>query len=124
VIDIQNVWVPQMLGYCELVADDERLASAFNQKPEQLWTSVTDYGELIEQIFDDLDARRMLTDLAGSDVGEQLKSALETFVRCLSEFDDQKGDAGFDNESPAWVRVRSAAREAVAVFQRSKTTNG
>jgi hypothetical protein len=114
VIHLGDVWVPQMLAYCELIADDHRLLSAFDQKSGTFWTSVTGYDELIEQIFDDLDAEGMLQPLERSDVSSELKSSLETFVRRLSAFDHQTDGSKFDIRSVDWRGVRAAAEEVVA----------
>nr|WP_166176495.1 hypothetical protein [Altererythrobacter segetis] len=115
--------MPQMLAYCELVADDERLSSAFNQKSGQFWTSVTGYDELIEQIFDDLDALGLLPELPESQIDDELKLALDSFVRRLSVFDEQKGESEFDIESPSWLSVKAAAVEAITAARISKANN-
>lgn len=122
-IDIQEVWVPQMLWYCELIADDKRLAWAFNQEPDRIWTSVTDYDELMEQIFDDLDALGMLPSLAQSPIEDGLKITLETFVSRLAQFDERKGEDEFDNKSPAWLSVKAAAADAITAAKNSKANN-
>ena len=112
-IDIENVWVPQMIGYADLIADQAKLQSAFNQQSNALWTSVTSYDELVCQVFDDLDARGMLPALGKSSVDESLKGALETFVRHFDSFDKNLEGPEPDLASAEWAAVEEAARVVV-----------
>jgi hypothetical protein len=114
VIDVETVWTPQMLGYCELVSDRQRLSAAFNQSNSGVWTSVTSYGELIEQIMDDLDGLGMLDELQKSNLPSSLKDALATFVRTLDKYDSHiLNDSRLDFDSAEWGEAEDAAQEAL-----------
>jgi len=103
-----------MLWYCQLIADQERLVAAFNQQPGAIWTSVTGYDELSEQILEDLDGIEMLGELKNSNLPNQLKVDLERFVREFYQFDSGLGDNDPDLGSPDWKEVEAVARSAVA----------
>ncbi len=57
-----EIWLPQIVGYCEFVVDDMRLRQAWIKR-DFSETSVTDFDELYEQIFDDLDASNFAVNL-------------------------------------------------------------
>jgi len=103
-----------MLHYCELIADRQRLLSAFNQAPEVMWTSVISYDELISQIYDDLDALRMSKQLGDSDLPQPLSGSLRSFVEALYVFDKGvRGEWQPQFDTPVWARVEVAARDAL-----------
>ena len=120
-IDIRQVWVPEMLNYCALVADRERLVAAFKQQPDAMWTSVISYPELVCQIFDDLDASELLNELTLSDESTQLKDALGEFVVTFDRFDKKVGDQWQPNfDVPEWEAVENAARSALLAAESRK----
>jgi hypothetical protein len=112
-IDVENVWVPQIIGYADLVANADKMRSAFNRGDKSLWTSVNSYDELIEQVFDDLDALGMLEALHDSSLGEPLKLALDNFVRFLDAFDRNLAGTDPDFASSEWLNLRDAAAVVV-----------
>ena len=120
-MDIEQVWAPQMLWYCGLVADRTKLLSALNQKQGEIWTSVTSYGELVCQIYDDLNALNQLSLVERSDLPCDLRSALVDFVRTLDVFDgDREGLDESELETAEWSAVERAAN---AVLDAAKTWN-
>lgn len=52
-----DTWLPQIVGYCEWISDPVRLRDAWIDG-DFSETSVTDFDELIGQVFGDLDADR------------------------------------------------------------------
>ena len=58
-IDLRSVWLPQIVRYAELVADERIFRSAWISG-ERSETSVTGFDELVEQVFDDLDSEAQL----------------------------------------------------------------
>lgn len=50
-----DVWIEGISGICELVADKDSMNNAWLAGDDTI-TSIMDYDELYEQVFDDLDA--------------------------------------------------------------------
>ena len=85
-IDFFKNWLPQIIGYAELVADGT-LRRAW-ENPEQSQTSAYYSGELYEQVFGDLDAEAMLPEMRQR-LHEQpaLIAAIEALLRSLQRLD-------------------------------------
>lgn len=57
-IDFHEVWLPQIIGYAELISGPDLWKVWINKETEI--TSVIDFGELYEQLIGDLDSDFML----------------------------------------------------------------
>ncbi|GMM94279.1 hypothetical protein [Qipengyuania sp. MTN3-11] len=110
-VDYDRVWLPQIVWYCRLIADDRKLEKAFEQPGGKLWTSVVSYDELVEQVLDvPLDAQ--LTAIPTISVSADLKEALAEFLDMFTTFDDAVGPVGRPNlQSPEWRGVQARAHD-------------
>ena len=101
-IDIKKVWIPQIVGYAEIVfarSSDLRDCWVLGQC---YWTSVTSFDELIEQVFGDLDSNNLLEDAQiDSTVPEELVKSIRNFLSAIKETDQV-------NESGEWADVPEA----------------
>jgi len=83
-------WLDQMIRYCRFVADDAALRRAWIGGDFSS-TSLTDFDELFEQVFDDLDSdgveRELDQHLPDDDAG---KEALGQFLQALRAADEQR----------------------------------
>ena len=105
--DFDRVWLPQIVWYCRLIADDQKLSKAFEQPGDKLWTSVVSYDELVEQV---LDVR--LAAIAKMSVTAPLKQALAEFLNMFTAFDDEVGRYGRPNlQSREWREIQSRAHD-------------
>lgn len=109
-IDFEQVWLPQIVRYAELVSagklDDAWLGRA---SPT---TSITDPDELHEQVFDDLDAEAVWAENRGAcKLTPAAIAAIDSFLGLLRRLDES--DAGLLVESDAWARTKTAAYEVV-----------
>jgi hypothetical protein len=116
-----KIWLPQIIGYCEFVADEVKLRRAWINRDFSA-TSVTDFDELYEQVFDDLDADRFAADL---DVllpnSQRARAAISAFLASLKEVDRTRSKCPALLNAPAlldsvqWRQVRIAALAALDV---------
>ena len=121
-IDVEQVWVPQVLWYCDLVADRAKLISAFNQTPDKRWTSVIGYDELSCQIFDDLSSLDHVSALGDSTLPQGLRQALGDFVHALNAFDHEREQFCEDDlQTAEWSAVEQSAIAALAAAKTWKT---
>jgi hypothetical protein len=123
-IDLQKVWLPQLLAHAQLVADTDLLREAWVNKDFSR-TSVVDLSELFEQVFGDSASEEMLQ-RAKTELGDQqfLRSA-ERFLSSLLQLEEMYGGADPQTAlgSKEWGTAREAAdelvREAAAVGYRA-----
>lgn len=117
-IDFHTVWLPQILGYAKLVADENVLRRAWlaHNLDE---TSVVSPDELIEQVFGDLDAVAIAEAATAELVGRLgLASEVKDFLRYLQAWDAARGGVPIGPElfsTPEWLRLRAQAAELVAL---------
>lgn len=116
-----DIWIPQMVGYAALVNDEALLRRAWLEH-DTSETSVTDYDELYEQIFDDLDADNLeaemlrLLDPTRAGAIRRFLAAIRGGNRVI-ESDNRYVDMGTLLASDVWRAVRQAARDVVGAFQ-------
>ena len=80
-IDLQT-WLPQIVGYCEFIADAVGTRRAWIQQNFEL-TSATGFDELYEQIFDDLDSDNFEKELVSVLPDIALRKAISQFLEAL-----------------------------------------
>ena len=109
--DYDRVWLPQIVWYCRLIADDRKLEKAVEQPGEKLWTSVVSYDELVEQVLDvPLDVQ--LSVIPTISASADLKEALAKFLDMFCAFDDAVGPIGRPNlQSREWREVQVRAHD-------------
>ncbi len=126
-IDFRNVWLPQIIGYAVLIADDKALRSVWISGDQSL-TSVISFDELIEQMFDDLDSEAMWSQHKGELVDRvSLQSSIDAFLRALLEADKPFGRKNCTDHaallsSPIWLQVRETAELVVKCADEAKLT--
>ena len=113
-------WLRQIIGYCKIIAEDRIIRRSWIEG-ERSETSVTDYDELIEQIFDDLDADEMARsshELSSSQ--EKVLGAVRDFLGTLNEFNDRV-EAGEISNNPevilasrGWKAVQGKAARVLS----------
>jgi hypothetical protein len=91
-LDFMNVWLPQIIGYAELVAEENNLRKAWLQG-DLTGTVVDSYDELIIQVLEN--ALEMRLELPAQLAGfVNLRDALNNFILAFRELD-------------AWVEAQS-----------------
>lgn len=116
-----KTWLRQIVGYCEFVVDDMRLRQAWIKR-DFSETSVTDFDELYEQIFDDLDASHFAENLHRHlPNSERMATTIADFIATLQEMDRVRMentdllDASVLLDSDQWQLVRKSARAVLDV---------
>lgn len=108
-----QVWISQILGYCKLIADDKKMRQAWIERDFSA-TSVTEFDELYEQIFDDLDSDHFSQALH-SHLPKDAVLVIARFIESLHEIDQLRSrSVQFRSslailDSPQWQLVRNAA---------------
>lgn len=110
-----ETWLPQIVGYCEFVVDDMRLRQAWIKR-DFSDTSVTDFDELYEQVFDDLDANHFAANLHRHlPNSERIATTVGDFIAMLQKMDRIRTgnpallDAVVLLDSDQWQLVRNSA---------------
>lgn len=81
-----DTWLPQIVGYCKFITDEAGLTRAWVNR-DYSHTSVTDFDELYEQIFDDLDSDACEMDLIANLPDDMVgRDAISAFLKTLREF--------------------------------------
>lgn len=115
-IGFHDAWLPQIIRYCELISDLRILRRAWVTEREIIITSATDFDELYEQIFDDLDSDLFQTEIAKHlPDNTELGAAIIEFLEAIRNTDSQRScdqtlmDAQTLLDSASWARTRNAA---------------
>jgi hypothetical protein len=115
-----KTWLPQIIGYCQLVVDAEGLERAWVDGDFSL-TSVTDFDELYEQIFDDLDSdniEKELTTYLSNDVTARKKiSDFLSALRVVNIYREDKLMLSNSSDllnSYEWLHVVEVAKRLLA----------
>ena len=112
-IDFFKTWLPQIIGYAEMVADGTlRRAWETGDKSE---TSTYYSGELYEQVFGDLDADNMRVEMRSrlqDHVG--LAEAIELFLHSFRRLDEW---ADHHVDTDTWGRGKVVPDNVRAIFQ-------
>ncbi len=114
-----EIWLPQILGYCEFIADAGVTRKAWVDG-DLSDTSLSNYDELYEQIFDDLDSENYQKVLDTYDLPPAWVKSLKDFLSYLQfvvdkevEKDEKLCDPSNLISSPLWAELRE---KAVAVL--------
>jgi hypothetical protein len=87
-INYLETWLPQIIGYAELISGDD-LWKVWVDKKEGV-TSVTDFDELYEQIIGDLDSENLMKESEKMlPDNPRLRLALRTFMLRFDEVDKE-----------------------------------
>jgi hypothetical protein len=87
-INYLETWLPQIIGYAELISGDD-LWKVWVDKKEGV-TSVTDFNELYEQIIGDLDSENLMKESEKMlPDNPRLRLALRTFMLRFDEVDKE-----------------------------------
>ncbi|MFN7550400.1 MAG: hypothetical protein ACK59M_14860 [Pseudomonadota bacterium] len=118
-----GTWLPQILAYARFLADSDAVRRAWIDG-DLSETSISDFDELYEQIFDDLDSKSFLEGLPTYIPSEAV--AQELIRRFLSEIesidvaranDQSLATAASLVGSHEWSRVAEIARELSVLDQ-------
>ena len=98
-IDFFRTWLPQIIGYAEMIADEGSLRKAWLRR-DLSETSVYYPGELIEQVYGDLDSDNLKLEMAQRLAPHSsLVQAIEQFLHRMVVL-DAWADANMDTK--AW----------------------
>ena len=113
----RSVWMDQMRRYVRFVADEAAIRRAWIGA-ERL-TSATDFDELFEQIFDDLDADGLEQQMLGE--GDAEAQALRGFLEAMRHASETQSTTTLPSveflESREWRELHSSAVSALKVLQ-------
>jgi len=129
-IDFFRTWLPGIIGYAEMISEEGSLRKAWLRR-DLSETSVYYPGELIEQVFGDLDADNMKLEMAECLAPHPLLvQAIEQFLHRMVVL-DAWADANMDTKawgegkvladgddifrSDAWSNLREQAVKVVAL---------
>jgi hypothetical protein len=82
-----KTWFCQIVTTCELVASQDALQRTWISREKSI-TSITDFGELYEQVFGDLDPEACLTNF-GATMNRETFQAVERFLITINVIDFQ-----------------------------------
>jgi hypothetical protein len=113
----RDVWLRQMRNYIRFVANETAVRRVWIDREPGI-TSVGDFDELFEQVFDDLDADALSPEMLADDEESQ---AIVVFLEALRQASDAHPTVGpADAEaflaSPEWRSLNSAARSALEIL--------
>lgn len=115
-IDLRGVWLPQILGYAELVSHERILRSSWIDG-DRSETSITDFDEMIEQIFGlDCDAQVEFAEQELTDDPDMAK-LLGNFIAELKIVDRFVVEGDLNDQpqrifsSSEWARFRKCAQQ-------------
>jgi hypothetical protein len=115
-----EVWIPQIVDYAGWVSDPENTRRAWVEG-DHSETSVTDYDELYEQVFDDLDADGVEAEALAALDPEHAR-AIREYLQAMRDADNAiaadpaLSDASTLLKSDAWRRVELAGARVMAAF--------
>ena len=115
-----ETWLPQILDYCEFITNDRDIQQAWiNHDTSD--TSVTDFDELYEQIFDDLDSDFFQPKLSiYLPTNAEACTAITNFLETLKQVDQDRmtytelQDARMLLGSAQWQALRNSAHAAIS----------
>ena len=114
-----DVWIDGIVSTCQLISDEEVFRKAWLENDKSI-TSIINYDELYEQIFDDLDSdayERLLPSM--EKLSDNKRKLISRFLCSLREFDKEtEQDEQFKSPdtllgSVEWNKVRVAAMNVV-----------
>ncbi len=114
----RDVWMGQMRDYIRFVADEPLVRRVWMDR-EQGITSVSDFDELVEQVFDDLDADSLASQMLANN-GEE-SQVIAAFLDAMRRASDahpivRPEDAAAFLESQEWRALNSVARSALEML--------
>jgi hypothetical protein len=114
-----QTWLLQILGYCQFVADAVAVRRAWIERDFSS-TSVTDFEELYEQIFDDLDSNNVEKELVKYFPADlAVRRAVSEFLDAIRVVDScressvQLRDPECLLKSDEWLRLIAAADQVL-----------
>lgn len=121
-IDFFSTWLPTLIGYAELIAEEQGLRNAWLHR-DTTGTPIASYEELAIQILDDMDSRSMRSELGVHLVDHpSLKRELEDFLDGLVALDTWVEASSCDDreilKSDQWRHLRESAGRVVSVANR------
>ena len=127
-IDFHDTWLPQIIGYAKLICSDD-LVQSWVYKNRNI-TSVNNFDELYEQIFDDLDSENILNDMDSFlDANGNIYKFIFLFIRSLSSFNEDSGgnllfeDPFYLLKSNQWDNVRKTAKNLLNEYYDDSCSN-
>lgn len=113
-IDLEKVWLPQVILYAHFISNRNEVRTIWIVGDHSR-DSVTDFDELITQVFDDLCADEMVGEpLEKSSVPKKAKSLVRDFIDKLDDLD--KLDRASEGLSPTdlvnlpqWAKLEESA---------------
>lgn len=112
-----HTWLSQIIKYCAFIADRPGLLEAWINR-DFSHTSVTDFDELYEQIFDDLDSdtfdAQLETHLSTHTAARESLSRFLGTLRKVNQLREQHTDLRNPHtllQSAEWDEVENAARQ-------------
>jgi hypothetical protein len=119
-IDFHNVWLPQIIGYAQLIGTGQLEAEWLGQAKRA--TSVTEPDELHMQVFEDLDADAIWNEWRQRDViSPDTPDAVDRFLQALREITEN--DARVLVLTAEWESVKDAARALLRTVPSSYKTD-
>jgi hypothetical protein len=119
-----TAWRLQLLRYCDFILAADAVWNAWVDNNYSK-TSITDFDELYEQLFDDLDSESILENLSSLIQDKLSEGAITEFLLAIKTFDiearpiiDRKDNRNL-LMSMQWNIVRDAAKN-VAIILRSE----
>jgi hypothetical protein len=115
-----DIWIPQMVDYADWIASPDQVRRAWIDR-DFSETSVTNYDELWEQMFEDLDADGVETQMLAA-LDAERGAAIAKFLATLRAADavfvaDRRyWDMATILASDTWRSVENVAEEVVKVF--------
>jgi hypothetical protein len=114
-----ETWISQIAGYCNFVSDEHQVRKAWISR-DFSDTSVTDFDELYEQIFDDLDSNSFMLNLDKYlPNADKKRNAITQFILMLQEMDririknSNLLDASLLIASDQWKCVQNSALDVL-----------
>lgn len=96
-IDLKNIWAPQIIAYAEIILDHDVIYNCWVLGRRD-FTSVTSFDEMIEQIFDDLDSEHSLDRARSSSIlPKELVDAISDFLSAIKDVDAAVERAGWSD---------------------------
>jgi hypothetical protein len=116
-----DVWLEQIRRYVRFVADEPAVRGIWVFRRKGV-SSVTDFDEMIEQVFDDLDSDALETEMLAK-VSDAERSRLGQFIAALRAADKAHPKVRTPVEcaaflsSPEWATLNASAISALPVLQ-------
>lgn len=118
-----RAWLEDILNYAHFVLDDERVHRNWVVQTNRD-SSIVDLGELIDQIYLEMDAKNVLKHLfISGEINSELRSAIQLFIEGLNDAFELLPEEYPINavrllKSPEWQYARTAAGTVLDVSKK------